>query len=75
MQSNLVGATVQDKLLHTLTTQWSLHLRTCAVQACPVTARKRVSNALRARPFADPGTPPQCCDYGYAAQGDRKEWV
>ncbi len=69
MPSNLVGATAQDKLQHTLTTQWSLHLRTCAVQACPVTACKRVSSALRTRLFADPGTPPQLCDYGYAAPG------
>jgi len=75
MQSNLVGTTVHDKFTHTLTTQWDLHLRTCAVQACPVTACKRESDALRSRPFADPGTPPQLCDYGYAAQGDRKEWV
>ena len=70
MQGNLVGATVQDKLQDTLTTQWTLHLCT------PATACKRESNALRARAFADPGTPPQLCDYGYAAPGgDRKEWV
>ena len=71
MQSNLVGATRQVAA-HSLTTLWSLHLSTCAVQACPVTACKRVRRHCGRDSLQTQAPHRSAATTGTRPQGDRR---